>query len=90
MGQSVPPVQYAKNGDVHIAYEALGRGGGIDVVLIRTFVSQLEQFHRLPVMASFTGRLSELGRVICFDHRGHGSLRSRAWVSAAHDRGARR
>ena len=42
------------------------------MVLIRTFVSQLEQFHRLPVMVSFTGRLSELGRVICFDHRGTG------------------
>jgi len=72
VSRATDDIRYAKNGDVHIAYEALGRGGGIDVVLIRTFVSQLEQFHRLPVMVSFTGRLSELGRVICFDHRGTG------------------
>jgi len=72
VSRATDDIRYAKNGDVHIAYETLGRGGGIDVVLIRTFVSQLEQFHRLPVMVSFTGRLSELGRVICFDHRGTG------------------
>ena len=50
----------------------LGAGGGVDLVLIRTFVSQLEQYHRLPVMVSFTERLGRLGRVICFDHRGTG------------------
>ena len=65
-------IRYAKNGDVHIAYEVLGRGGGVDVVLIRTFVSQLEQYRRLPSMVQFTERLGELGRLICFDHRGTG------------------
>jgi class 3 adenylate cyclase len=65
-------IRYAKNGDVHIAYEVLGTGGGIDLLLIRTFVSQLEQFRRLPNMAQFTDALSGLGRLICFDHRGTG------------------
>ena len=50
----------------------LGHAGDVDVVLIRTFVSQLEHFHRLPVMVDFTARLAGLGRAICFDHRGTG------------------
>ncbi len=65
-------IRYARNGEVHVAYEVLGNAGGVDLVLIRTFVSQLEQFRRLPSMARFTERLSRLGRVICFDHRGTG------------------
>ena len=65
-------IRYVKNGEVHIAYEVLGKGGGVDLVLIRTFVSQLEQFRRLPSMVQFTERLCGLGRLICFDHRGTG------------------
>jgi len=65
-------IRYARNGDIHIAYEVRGARGGTDVVLIRTFVSQLEHFHRLPSMVAFTERLARLGRLICFDHRGSG------------------
>ena len=65
-------IHYARNGDIHIAYEVLGPADGLDLVLIRTFVSQLEHFRRLPAMASFTRRLSRMGRLICFDHRGTG------------------
>ena len=65
-------IRYAKNGDVHIAYEVLGSGGGVDVLCIRTFVSQLEHYRRLPPMVDFTGRLARLGRLICFDQRGTG------------------
>ncbi len=65
-------IRYARNGDVHIAYEVRGEAGGVDLVLIRTFVSQLEQFRRLPAMVRFTERLGALGRLICFDHRGSG------------------
>jgi class 3 adenylate cyclase len=65
-------IRYAKSGDVHLAYEVLGEGGGVDLVLIRTFVSQLEQYRRLPSMVRFTERLGGLGRLICFDHRGTG------------------
>jgi class 3 adenylate cyclase len=69
---AVDDIRYARNGEVHLAYEVLGDAGGVDVVLIRTFVSQLEQFRRLPSMVRFTERLSRLGRLICFDHRGTG------------------
>jgi class 3 adenylate cyclase len=65
-------IRYARSGDLHIAYEVLGQSGGVDLVLIRTFVSQLEQYRRLPAMVSFTRRLAEIGRLICFDHRGTG------------------
>ena len=65
-------IRYARNGEVHVAYEVLGNAGGVDLVLIRTFASQLEQFRRLPSMVRFTERLGRLGRVICFDHRGTG------------------
>ena len=65
-------IRYARNGDIHIAYDLMGEGGGTDVVLIRTYVSQLEHFRRLPRMAAFTERLARLGRLICFDHRGTG------------------
>ena len=65
-------IRYAKNGDIHIAYEMRGHGGGTDVVLIRTYASQLEHFRRLRPMSDFTARLELLGRLICFDQRGTG------------------
>ena len=65
-------IRYARNGDIHLAYEVVGPGGGADVVLIRAYVSQLEVFRRLPVMTAFVDRLARHGRVICFDHRGTG------------------
>jgi class 3 adenylate cyclase len=65
-------IRYARNGEVHIAYEVRGNADGVDLLLIRRFVSQLEQFHRLPSMVRFMERLGRLGRVICFDHRGTG------------------
>jgi class 3 adenylate cyclase len=65
-------IHYAKNGNVHIAYEVVGPGGGVDVLCIRTFISQLQHFRRLPAMTDFTDRLRRLGRLICFDQRGTG------------------
>jgi hypothetical protein len=29
-------LRYARNGEIHVAYEVLGLGGGVDVVLSRT------------------------------------------------------
>ncbi len=68
----IDDIRYARNGEVHVAYEVRGNADGVDLVLIRTFVSQLEQFRRLPSMVQFTERLGRFGRLICFDHRGTG------------------
>lgn len=65
-------IRYTKNGDVHIAYEVLGPDRGVDLLCIRTFVSQLQHFRRLPAMTDFADGLGRLGRLICFDHRGTG------------------
>jgi class 3 adenylate cyclase len=65
-------IRYARNGEVHIAYQVLGPGGGIDLLRIGAFVSQLEQLRRLSVMVEFNDKLARLGRVICFDNRGTG------------------
>ena len=65
-------IRYARNGDIHLAYEVSGPGGGDDVVLIRAFVSQLAHFRRLPAMTEFVEHLGRRGRVICYDQRGTG------------------
>jgi class 3 adenylate cyclase len=65
-------IRYARNGDIHLAYEVIGAGGGDDIVLIRAYVSSLDVFRRLPAMSAFVERLGRHGRVICFDQRGTG------------------
>jgi len=65
-------IRYARNGDIHLAYEVTGPGRGADIVLIRAYVSSLDVFRRLPAMAAFVERLGRHGRVICFDQRGTG------------------
>jgi class 3 adenylate cyclase len=65
-------IRYARNGDIHLAYEVIGAEGADDVVLIRAYVSQLEHFRRLPAMTAFVERLGRRGRVLCYDQRGTG------------------
>ena len=50
-------IQYARNGDHHIAYNVRGRGEGVDVLCIRSFVSNLEVFSRFPPAATLQDRL---------------------------------
>ena len=82
-------IRYARNGDIHIAYDVMGEGGGTDVVLIRTYVSQLEHFRRLPRMAAFTERLGRLGRLDLLRSAGNGPVGSSPRIPPPHDRGAR-
>lgn len=65
-------IRYARNGDVHIAYEVLGEGGGADVLRIAAFISNLEVLHTVPVVERRLRRLATLGRLICYDNRGTG------------------
>jgi len=64
-------VQYARSGDVNIAYQVLGQGP-IDLVFVMGWVSHLEYYWREPSFASFLRRLARVSRLILFDKRGTG------------------
>jgi class 3 adenylate cyclase len=66
-----PITQYAKSGDVHIAYQTFG-AGPINVVMVPGFVSNVENYWEQPDFARFLRRLSSYARVVTFDKRGTG------------------
>jgi class 3 adenylate cyclase/alpha-beta hydrolase superfamily lysophospholipase len=66
-----PEVKYARNGDVHIAYETFGEGP-IDVVIVPGFVSHLDVGWENPGYRKFADGLGRFARVIAFDKRGTG------------------
>lgn len=67
----LPRTQYAKSGDVHIAYQVNGHGP-IDLVFVPGFVSHLEYDWEHPLPSRFFQRLSSFSRLIRFDKRGTG------------------
>src|SRR5436305_1717125 len=66
-----PVTQYAKSGDVHIAYQAFGNGP-INLVMVPGFVSNVENYWDQPDFARFLNRLGSYARVVTFDKRGTG------------------
>jgi pimeloyl-ACP methyl ester carboxylesterase len=64
-------IQYARSGDVNIAYQVVG-DGPIDLVLVSGFVSHLELDWADPRSAHFLNRLASFSRLIRFDKRGTG------------------
>jgi pimeloyl-ACP methyl ester carboxylesterase len=64
-------VQYARNGDVNIAYQVVGDGPR-DLVLVSGFVSHLELDWEGRQSAHFLERLASFSRLIRFDKRGTG------------------
>jgi pimeloyl-ACP methyl ester carboxylesterase len=66
-----PVTQYAKSGDVHIAYQAFG-DGPINLVMVPGFVSNVENYWDQPDFARFLYRLGSYARVVTFDKRGTG------------------
>jgi class 3 adenylate cyclase len=67
----VPAVQYAKDGDLHIAYQVWGEGP-VDLVLVWGTFSHCELFWDDPPMARFLEELGRFARVVQFDKRGTG------------------
>jgi class 3 adenylate cyclase len=67
----LPPVQYAQNEDVHIAYQVVGAGER-DLVLVQGFVTHLDMEWESPHMARFIRALASFNRLILFDKRGTG------------------
>jgi pimeloyl-ACP methyl ester carboxylesterase/tetratricopeptide (TPR) repeat protein len=64
-------VQYARSGDLDIAYQVTG-SGPVDVVLVPGFVSHLDKDWEEPRHAHFLDRLGSFARLIRFDKRGTG------------------
>jgi class 3 adenylate cyclase len=67
----VPEVQYAREGDLHIAYQVWG-DGPVDLVLVWGLFSHCQLFWEDPVMAGFLDELGRFARVVQFDKRGTG------------------
>jgi class 3 adenylate cyclase len=68
---SLPKTQYAKSGDLHIAYQVTGTGP-VDLVFVPGFVSHLEYTWEHPWSVHFFERLGSFSRLIRFDKRGTG------------------
>jgi pimeloyl-ACP methyl ester carboxylesterase len=67
----VPVTNYAKSGDVNIAYQVTGDGPG-DLVYVPGWVSNVEVMWEDPGLARFLRRLASFSRLITFDKRGTG------------------
>lgn len=67
----MPNTQYAKSGDIHIAYQVYGDGAA-NVVLVPGFISQIETYWENPNWANWLERLGQFAKVALFDKRGTG------------------
>ena len=63
--------RYARSGDLQIAYQVVGEGP-LDVVVVPSFLSNIELGWELPGLARFLERLASFARLILFDRRGGG------------------
>jgi pimeloyl-ACP methyl ester carboxylesterase len=64
-------VQYARSGDLRIAYGTLG-DGPVDFVFVPGFVSHLDNWWETNAPARFFRRIASFSRLIMFDKRGTG------------------
>lgn len=68
---AVPETRYARNRDVHIAYQVVGEGP-LALVGIPPIVSNIELLWEHPMPARFLRRLSSFSRFVHYDKRGQG------------------
>jgi class 3 adenylate cyclase len=68
---SQPQTQYAKSGDVSIAYQVVG-DGPIDAVFVPGFVWHTEMMWEFPAAVHIIDRIASFARVLLFDRRGSG------------------
>ncbi len=66
-----PATRYARNGDVSIAYQIVGKGP-VDLVLVPGFISHLDLWWTIPATTALLRRLASFSRLILFDKRGTG------------------
>jgi class 3 adenylate cyclase len=68
---AAPRIDYARSGDVHIAYHVVG-DGPLDIVFVDGFVTNRYVYWEEPWYRRFCERLGSFARVILFDKRGMG------------------
>lgn len=68
---AVPPIRYAHNGDVSLAYQVVG-DGPLDLVAVTGFVGHLELWWEEPALARYWDRLASFSRLILWDKREQG------------------
>jgi class 3 adenylate cyclase/pimeloyl-ACP methyl ester carboxylesterase len=66
-----PTTRYARSGEASIAYQVVGEGG-LDLLFLTGWVTQLEHLWEAPANRRFLERLAAFGRLILFDSRGTG------------------
>jgi class 3 adenylate cyclase/alpha-beta hydrolase superfamily lysophospholipase len=66
-----PETLYARSGDLHIAYQVVGKGP-TDLVYVPAWISQVEHYWEEPTIARYFERLAAFSRLIMFDRRGTG------------------
>ena len=68
---SAPPIRYAANGDIHLAYRTLG-DGPVDLVFVAGAMTNLDVLWELQEYRAWIEELATFTRVIIFDKRGMG------------------
>ena len=71
MSSAEPEIRYARSGDVHVAYYAVGQGP-LDIVFIHGALTNLKVLRDEPGIRRFYDRLASFSRLIMFDKRGMG------------------
>ena len=66
-----PKTEYARSGELHIAYQVVG-SGTLDLVYVPGWVSHVDLAWEEPMLARFLARLASFSRLITFDKRGTG------------------
>ncbi len=66
-----PKTQYAKCGDLHVAYQVLGQGPP-DIVLVAPYITHVEAIWEVSHMEPYLRGLAQIGRLVLFDALGSG------------------
>lgn len=66
-----PKTQYAKSGDLHVAYQTLGQGAP-DIVFVAPYITHVEAMWEIPQLARYLEGLARIGRLLLFDAVGSG------------------
>ena len=68
---ALPETRYARNGDINIAYQAMGEGP-VDIIAVPGLCSHIEFAHECPGFTAFLRRFAKFARIVSFDKRGQG------------------